>query len=126
MEEKKKEEKKKEVLSMAINKVQLTDAGVKHNFPSLMEKSSESEKDRIFYPSLYLSTKEAPDLKGAEAGDEVTLVVKAYISSHSLNDRVDDKEGKCENFSIDIKQIGVIKKIKKIWLVDHKIDYNYK
>ena len=59
-------DKKKEVLSIAINKVQLTDAGIKDKYGSLSEccsPISKSGKDKVSYPSLYLSTKEAPDLK---------------------------------------------------------------
>lgn len=104
--------KKKEVLQMAINKVQMTDAWIKNKYWVLSEcvKSSESEKDRVYYPSLYLSTKEAPDLKWLEAWDEITLVIKACVTTHSINDSVHSKDGKKEDFSIDIKQIGVIKK----------------
>ncbi len=104
-------DKKKEILQIAIDKVQMSDAWIKNKYGSLKEVcSSESEKNKIYYPNMYLSTREAPDLKGSEAWDTVTLVVKAYITSHSLNDRADNKEGKKEDFCLDIHQIGVIKK----------------
>ena len=102
--------KKKEILQIAIDKVQLSDAGVKNKYWSLIQATKSSQKDKVSYPYLYLSTKQAPDLKGLEAGDEITLVVKACVTSHSLHDSVNNKDGKCENFDLDIKQIGIIKK----------------
>jgi len=36
--------------------------------------------------------------------------MKARVVSHSLNDRAGDKNGKREDFSLEIKQIGIIKK----------------
>jgi len=61
--EKNTNDKKKEILQIAIDKVALSDAGVKNKYPAVCEATKSSKKDEISYPSLYLSTKEAPDLK---------------------------------------------------------------
>lgn len=97
--------KKKETLKLALEKVSLTDAGRKSiglDYPM----QSKSSKNKVFYPSLYLNTKEAPDLAGKEVGDEFTMVIKACIKSHSLSENSDNKN---EDFSIELRKIGIIK-----------------
>lgn len=65
-----------------------------------------------YYPTLYVNTEQVPDLKGKEAGTEVTLVVQGKIMSHSIREnttpdskKVDQKE--C--FDINILKIGLSK-----------------
>lgn len=96
----------KSVLKQLISKVRLVDAGVKNKYNADCAVPSKSSEDRVYYPSLYLSTKEAPILSGSEVGDEVCLLIKAKVTSHSLNERTDSEKN--ENFNLDIHKIGVI------------------
>ena len=100
------EDKKKEVLKLSLEKVVLQSAGVKDKYGPCEPISSKKAKDKVFYPSLYLSSKEAPELSGSEAGQEKTVVLKAIIKSHDLSEREGKKD---ENFSLEIRKIGVIK-----------------
>lgn len=66
----------------------------------------------IYYPSLYLNTKQSPDLEGKDAGEEVEMVVKGKVTSHSINSNQYDgkKEAeKRETFDIQITDIGLVK-----------------
>ena len=97
---------KKGIISAAIENVKLVDAGVKNKYGSMdCAKPMTSSKDRVYYPNLYLDTKEAPMLSGSDVGEEVTLLVKAKVISHSLNEGLDRKN---ENFSLEIRKIGVV------------------
>lgn len=101
------EEKKKELLKLSLEKVTLSDAGIKNKYGlGLPVLSSNSSKNKVSYPSIYLNTKEAPDLKGSEAGQEKTIVIKAVIRSHELSENSDNKN---ESFCLEIRKIGVIK-----------------
>jgi hypothetical protein len=97
--------KKKETLKSTLDKVVLTDAGIKNKY---REKtlSSKDPKNKIYYPTIYLNSKEAPCLSGIEIGDEKTLALTVKMKSHSLN----ESEGaKTEDFTLEILKIGVIK-----------------
>ena len=100
---------KKGIMKSALDKVKLVDAGVKNKYgygpDSLKTSAPENPADKIYYPSLHLDTKEAPILSGMDVGTEVTLLVKACVTSHSLRESSDKKT---EDFSLDIKQIGVV------------------
>lgn len=99
--------KKKETLKIALEKVSLTDAGVKDKYGfSEITSSSKDEKNKIYYPTIYLSAKEAPDLKGCEIGEEKTLVVKVRVKSHSLSE---NEKNSNEDFTLEILKMGVIK-----------------
>ena len=97
---------KKEIIKNTLDKVKLVDAGVKSNHgmnePCCLEKSSDS---KIYYPNLYLSSKEAPMLSGSEVGEEITLLIKTKVVSHSVRE---NSEKKNEDFSLEIKKIGVV------------------
>jgi hypothetical protein len=82
-------------------------AGVKNKYGELEcgPCKSTSEKETGYYPTLYLSSKEAPMLVGTDVEDEVTLIIKAKIVSHSLNERANKKN---ENFDLEIRKIGVV------------------
>ena len=100
------ENSKKDIIKGALDKVKLVDAGVKNKYGYDMPVLSSSEsKDKIYYPSLHLDIKEAPMLSGTEVGTEVTMLVKACVTSHSLREH-DDK--KCEDFCLEIKEIGIV------------------
>lgn len=65
----------------------------------------------VYYPNIYLNTKQAPDLEGKDAGDEVEMVVKGKITSHSINSNSMDgkKSDKRETFDVQISSIGLVK-----------------
>lgn len=98
---------KKGILKSALDKVKLVDAGVKNKYGNescaIPVKSS---TDKIYYPSLYLDSKEAPMLIGTDVGSEITLLVKAKVTSHSLNERTDSDKN--ESFNLEIHEIGVV------------------
>lgn len=97
---------KKEIMKNSIDKVKLVDAGVKDKYGYDMPiKSSSDIKNKIYYPHLRLNTKEAPLLAGCDVGEEITLLVKACVTSHSVNE---DENKKNEDFCLEIKKIGVV------------------
>ena len=97
---------KKDIVKSALDKVKLVDAGVKNKYGCCeLVKSSSSPEDRVYYPNLYLDSKEAPMMTDSEVGDEVTLLIKTRVVSHSVNENSDKKN---ENFSLEIRQIGVV------------------
>ena len=99
---------KKEILKSAIDKVKLVDVGVKnkHNTLSHCDVPCKDTEDKINYPTMYLSSKEAPMLIGMDVGAEVTMLIKAKVTSHSLNER--NNEEKREDFNLEINKIGVV------------------
>lgn len=97
---------KKDIIKGALDKVKLVDAGIKNKYGNEITSAPVDPKSRIYYPSLYLSAKEAPMLTGSEVGDEVTLLIKACVVSHSLSEG--QNSDKKESFSLDIKKIGVV------------------
>ena len=102
-----KNDSKKEIMKGALGKVKLVDAGVKNKYgygPSPVS-ISEDMKDKVYYPSINLSTKEAPMLTGTKVGTEVTMLVKGCITHHSLSEH---KDKKCEDFCLEIKEIGIV------------------
>lgn len=99
--------KKKETLKTALEKVTLTDAGVKNKYGyGLMESPVKSEKEKIYYPCIYLNSKEAPDLKGSEIGQEKTVVMKVRVKCHSLDE---NEKNSNESFTLEVLSLGVIK-----------------
>ncbi len=97
---------KKDIIKEALKQVKLVDAGVKNKYGyDSVVKSPSDYKDKISYPCLYLSSMEAPMLTGCDVGCEVTMIVKAKITSHSLNENQDKKS---ENFNLEIHEIGVV------------------
>lgn len=101
------DDKKKEVLKLSLEKVSLSNAGIKNKYNTLCESPVKKEKNRVFYPTLYLNSREAPDLAGSEVGKEMNMVLKVAVTRHELNER-NDKE-KDENFTLEIRKIGIIK-----------------
>ena len=100
---------KKGILKSELNKVKLVDAGVKNKYNTLSDCAvpSKTSEDKIYYPSMHLSSKEAPMLIGPDVGSEITMLVKAKVINHSL--RESTNSDKSEDFSLEIHQIGVVK-----------------
>lgn len=101
---------KKEIVKGALDKIKLVDAGVKNKYGSLMNSPVKSPEDKIYYPSLHLDIKEAPMLSGCDVGCEITLLVKAKITSHSISENPDKKH---EDFCLEVREIGVVSTNKK-------------
>lgn len=100
-------EKKQEVLKKTIENIsgmKMHDAGMKLSYPPDIVKSSSGSKNNIDYPTLYLNVKQLPELVGYDVEDDVILMIKGKITSHSKNERV-GSDGR-ETFDITIKQIG--------------------
>lgn len=87
----------------AIDKIKLVNAGVKSDYGN--EMPSSYSKDYIHYPNLHLSTKEAPMLAGSEVGNDVTLLIKTKVVSHSMNQ---NSKRKNEDFCLEVREIGVV------------------
>ena len=66
-----------------------------------------SESPKVYYPSLYLNLKQAPELADVEGGKEMKLVVDAVMRSKTTRE-VSGKP-KTTEFSVDIKKIGMVK-----------------
>ena len=93
--------KKREIIADVLEKVKVFNVGEKNNYdsPCCVEKSEST----VYYPSLYLSSEQAPFLTNYEVGDEILLVVKAELTSHSLDENKDKSK---ESFVIKVKEIG--------------------
>ncbi|MCK5616266.1 hypothetical protein KAR91_81140 [Candidatus Pacearchaeota archaeon] len=104
-----KDNKKRNIISKALDKIKIHSAGKKvdYGYDMPVKCSSSSKRTEMIYPTLYLDEKQAPELSGYEVEDEVVLIVKGIISSHSLNESNGKKR---ENFDIKIKEIGCKKK----------------
>ena len=66
----------------------------------------------VNYPCLYINTKQAPSLEGKDAGEEVEMLIKGKITSHSINsNQTADGKGanKRESFDLQITEMGLIK-----------------
>ncbi|MFA6385944.1 MAG: hypothetical protein WCW29_04335 [Candidatus Paceibacterota bacterium] len=71
---------------------------------------STNQQNDIYYPTLYLNNKQIPELEGFDTEDEVTLVIKGVITSHSSNKKPDSEvKDKSESWDIQVNKIGLIK-----------------
>jgi len=61
------------------------------------------------YPTLYLSTKQLPELKGKEPGDKGILSVEYEVRGYSIRS-VKGQKGEEGQYDIEIQKIGVSKK----------------
>jgi hypothetical protein len=94
---------KKTFLKKELNKIALHGAGVKSTMAEPMEVSKPSHNN-MEYPTIYLNSKNAPELKGYEVKDDITMVIKGSIRSHSLNEYNKDSR---ETWDVEIKEIGI-------------------
>lgn len=102
-------ENKRDYLSSVLSKIKLRNAGEKiKKFTG--EPVLETSSSRIRYPSFYLNVNQCPELKNKDAGEEVTMVVKGKITSHSLNQSIQGETR--ENWDIEIQKIGLVNKNK--------------
>lgn len=95
--------KKIAILKGVLNKIKMQDAGIKEK-DMCSPVSSSSKKPYIDYPNLHLNVKQASGLSNYSVNDDIVLVVKGKVVSHSKNERVGSLSK--ENFNIEIRQIG--------------------
>ncbi len=101
---------KRQVVSDVLKGIKLHNAGYT---PPKLKKGQDMccsigmGKDGVIYPTLYINSKNVPELKGYDVEDEVTMLIKAKISSHSLDERKDNSR---ENWDLQIKEIAVLDK----------------
>ena len=95
-------------LASIVKETIMKDAGVKYSDMYSTIDHCPSKKEEIVYPNLYLNNENAPDLNGYEVGDDIILIIKGKVSSHSLNES--DKLKKRESYDIKIEEIGCAKK----------------
>lgn len=93
---------KKSTLKTIIGKVEMTDAG--HKLGESTLKVATKPSDKKYYPSITLSCKDVPSLKGLSVGDTVTLVAHAVVKSHSAH-----KSESYENddYTLELRHVGV-------------------
>ena len=104
---------KRSLIKKVLSNFKLTNVGRKMEIHSGCPVES-SSKERISYPELYLNAEQLPDLAKKEVGDEIIMVVRGKVSSHSLNENmVGDGQKKRERFEIEISEIGIVDKKKK-------------
>ena len=93
----------KDIIKKAVGKVTLKDVG--KNSGGLDSVKASYPENKKYYPSIYLSSDEAPFLEDCEVGDEETLVITIKIKSAS--ERLsDDGSVKCD-YTLDILKMGL-------------------
>lgn len=80
------------------------DVGKVENYMGIEQLSSKPKKKVKYYPSLYLSSKQFPELLGKEVGDECKLILKSKVKSHSLDENMNGD--KREDFTLEIQKMG--------------------
>lgn len=102
---------KNQTVIAAIKGLTLKDAGYKppKSKKGLDSPCCTSSANGIIYPSLYFNSNQVPDLKGYEVGDEVTMVIRGKVTSHSLNE---SSENKRETFDLEVHQVACAGKTK--------------
>lgn len=98
-------ENKKDIIHSAIGKVKMVDAGKKMGME--MSASVKSKKNEVYYPSISIDTKQCPDMKGMEVDQDINMVIKGKIVSHSVDESPDRSN---ESFRIEMRKIGLMSK----------------
>jgi hypothetical protein len=96
---------KRKIISKNLSSFKMQSAGEKNKY-GLDSPVKESKESKLSFPSLYLSDKQAPGLKDHDLNEDVIMLIKGKITSHSLRESADSKS---EDYSLEIKQIGSIK-----------------
>ena len=74
-----------------------------------LDQPVEVKKNEKHYPTLFLSTKQLPELKGMKPGDTGVLKVEYEVKGVSLRSTTDKEE--VGNYDIEIRKIGVSDKV---------------
>lgn len=97
---------KRKIISKSMSDFKMHSAGEKNKY-GLCSSPRRSRESKLNFPSLYLSDKQAPSLKDHDLNEDVIMLIKGKITSHSLRESADSKS---EDYSLEIRQIGSIKK----------------
>lgn len=97
---------KRKVISKNLSNFKMHSAGEKNKYGSL-ESPVRARESKLSFPWLHLSDKQAPGLKGHDLNEDVIMLIKGKITSHSLRESANNRS---EDYSLEIKQIGSIKK----------------
>lgn len=98
---------KNEILISAVKAVKLADAGEKHSKKDVS--CCPSSDSNVHYPSMYVNTKQIPDIKGMEVDDDIILIVKGKIVGHNLNE---NPKSSRESYDISIRKMGILEEKK--------------
>ena len=98
---------KRKIISKSLSNFKMHSAGEKDKYSSLCSSPRKSRESKLSFPSLYLSDKQAPSLKDHDLNEDVIMLIKGRITSHSLRESADSKS---EDYSLEIRQIGSVKK----------------
>lgn len=94
---------KRKIISKNLSNFKMHSAGEKNKYG--LEAPVRGKKSKLSYPSLYLSDKQAPGLKDHDLNEDVIMLIKGKITSHSLRESADSKS---EDYSLEIRQIGSV------------------
>ena len=97
-------DKKRGVLANKLG-VKMVDVGERHSNKGLS--SCMPESPSVYYPSLYLNTKQLPSLKGSDVSTKMKMILEGEIMSHSMNK---NKHHDNESFDVQVKKIGIMNK----------------
>lgn len=97
---------KRQIVSKNLSKFKMHSAGETDKRDSLCGPSKKG-RSKLSFPWLRLSDKQAPGLKGHDLNEDVIMLIKGKITSHSLRESVDSKS---EDYSLEIRQIGSVNK----------------
>jgi len=79
---------------------------VGHKMSMDMSVSSKESKNKKSYPTLYLSDKELPILKGKDVKDKINLIIECEIVGLNMRKNNNDKEDKGTSYDLEIKRAG--------------------
>ena len=83
--------------------MKMYDVGTKRSMEMCVGKSDKNEKS---YPTLYISDKELPILKGKDVLDKINLVIECEITGCSMRKSANDKEDKGMSYDLKIIRAG--------------------
>jgi len=95
---------KKSVLKKIISNIKMNDMGHKIE-DCCAPMSAKDNKNRKYYPSVYLSSQEAGFLKDQDVGEKKRFIIDGIIKSKTLNSRSNGKDS--ASFDIEIRSMGV-------------------
>lgn len=97
-------ENKKESLKGILSKIKMVDSGWK---PPARKAEFIKEPSDTNYPTIFLSAKNAPFLRGCEVGGSVTMVVKAEVVGHDSSKHRDTSIPR-DDYRLEVKEMGLV------------------
>lgn len=96
---------KKQIVKKALSAVKMVDMGHKMDDDCCTPLSSSKMKKKIYYPSFYLSSKEAGMLKDTKVGDKKKIIIEAMLRSKTVSDNGAGEDR--VSADIEIKKMGI-------------------